>query len=199
MDVSCDDCHDPADLPENPEHKQHAENIDCSACHSEGVVTCYNCHFESEIKFDKKVPYAPFHGWIFLMNFRGKVRAANLMALEYKDKTFITLAPYYAHTINPKGRTCEDCHQNPAVQEYTQKGTIAAVQRETGQPPGCYPDSSRLHESAQVRLRHLRFRLPKPQDGPLEVLRDRPGHLPDALRLSPDGGADEEARREAAD
>jgi predicted CXXCH cytochrome family protein len=122
IDATCEACH--ASLAENPYHTAHLETVDCSACHVQSVVSCYNCHFETEVQLDRKVAYGQFRDWIFLMNRNGKVHAANFQAVKYGDRTFVALAPFYAHTISRKPRECEDCHGSTAVRDYLDDGVI---------------------------------------------------------------------------
>ncbi|MCK5447142.1 MAG: hypothetical protein KAJ43_03320, partial [Gemmatimonadetes bacterium] len=42
-------------------------------------------------------------------------------------KTFIGMAPYYAHTITADGRSCGDCHNNEAVLDWAEDGVIDVV------------------------------------------------------------------------
>lgn len=122
IDATCETCH--ADLAKNPYHDVHAETVDCSSCHVQSVVSCYNCHFETELQLDRKVAYAQFRDWVFLMNRNGKVQAANLQAVMYGDHTFVALAPFYAHTISRNARECLDCHGNAAVRDYLDDGVM---------------------------------------------------------------------------
>jgi hypothetical protein len=122
IDATCEACH--ASLTENPYHVAHLETVDCSACHVQSVVSCYNCHFETEVQLDRKVAYGQFRDWIFLLNRNGKVHAANFQAVKHGDRTFVALAPFYAHTVSSKPRECLDCHGNAAVRDYLDDGVI---------------------------------------------------------------------------
>jgi len=127
MDAKCENCHPTDKLPQNTAHAIHSAKVDCSACHMQSVVTCYNCHFESEINEGKKVPYGQFKNWLFLLNRNGKVYPANFQSVTYQGKSFVAMAPFYAHTITASARKCEDCHNSPAVQQYKQTGKIDVV------------------------------------------------------------------------
>jgi len=127
MDASCETCHPASKLPVNTAHTIHSAKVDCSACHTQSVVTCYNCHFESEVNLGKKVPYGQFKDWMFLMNRNGKVYPANFQSVSYQGKTFIAMAPFYSHTVKKEGRQCDECHNSPAVQQYKQSGKIDVV------------------------------------------------------------------------
>jgi hypothetical protein len=118
IDTRCEDCH--TSIADNSYHTMHSSTVDCSACHIQSVVTCYNCHFETELVLDTKKPYGQFKDWVFLMNYRGKVHAANFQSVvDVDDESILAMAPFYAHTISRNAVTsCNDCHGNPAFQEY---------------------------------------------------------------------------------
>ena len=122
IDAKCESCH--ATLTQNEAHRIHQKNVDCTACHVQSVVSCYNCHFETQVQVDKKVAYGQFRDWVFLVNRNGKVHAANFQSVNYGDHTFVAVAPFYAHTIGKQARSCADCHDNAAVREYAQNGVI---------------------------------------------------------------------------
>ncbi|OGU09784.1 MAG: hypothetical protein A2075_16985 [Geobacteraceae bacterium GWC2_58_44] len=76
--ANCKNCHSVGSLSAVPEHTQHLNNIDCSTCHMQSVVTCYNCHFDNEAITDGSVTHAKFasakfggqgaNSWRFLVN-----------------------------------------------------------------------------------------------------------------------------------
>lgn len=127
MEVACEKCH--PKVKENVSHTIHLNTVHCTACHTQSVVSCYNCHFESEVAGKRKRPYGIFRDWVFLLRREGtnKVFSGTLMSLVYQGKTFYALAPYRAHTIVKEGRKCEECHNSPALQEYLQTGKITLV------------------------------------------------------------------------
>lgn len=127
MDAQCENCHNPDELPSNAEHTMHLNDIHCTACHNQAVVTCYNCHFESELQYGVKLAHKGIANWIFLVNYRGKIHAGNIMAITYNGNSFIAIGPYNAHTISRQGRTCNDCHHAPAVEQYRSEGVITAT------------------------------------------------------------------------
>jgi len=114
--ASCENCHDPEDL-DTRAHKVHKEKLDCTACHVANTTTCLNCHFDKflETKTKKGNFFPPSQDWILLVNYRGKITSGNVQTLVYKDKTFVTYAPYFTHAIQSKARGCTDCHANKAV------------------------------------------------------------------------------------
>ena len=133
---SCDNCHTADGIgPEPPttvtEHAMHLANIDCAACHVQSVVSCDSCHFETQIEQHFKRFYGPppRHGYVYLVNGDdGKVTTASSQSLTYEDKAFITIAPFFAHTVSPNGRHCDDCHGSEKVTEYFEHGTIRAIE-----------------------------------------------------------------------
>ncbi len=124
MDIDCEKCHPADELPTNNEHNMHLDDIHCTACHVQGVVTCYNCHFESEIQHEVKIAHKGIANWVFLVNYEGKVHAGNIMAVTYNNQSFLAIAPYTGHTVTKQGRTCSDCHHSEAVEQYRQNRTI---------------------------------------------------------------------------
>lgn len=128
----CEDCH--TSVAANTYHSVHGATVDCSVCHTQGVPSCYNCHFEAE--FDNpgsKIFYGQFRNWLFLVNAdrpnrEPKVEVANFQALAYDGNTFIGMAPYYSHTISRDAVTgCGDCHGNEAVTEWLATDAIDVV------------------------------------------------------------------------
>jgi len=131
----------------------HATDIDCSTCHMQSVVTCYNCHFDNEAIDDGTVYHGKFasakfggtkasgKAWRFLVNkvlpdgttkvFPGSmqslvadVTASNFPGEDDQGATFVAIAPYYAHAITrTDALTCTECH-----------GTANAVALDAGTP-----------------------------------------------------------------
>lgn len=131
--VSCDDCHtEGGEAPVPPasaSHTLHGGKLDCTACHSQTVVTCFNCHFESIAEAHVKRMYSPVHGYQLLLNRKlanGETRvwAGTFMAVTYRDKSFYALAPFRSHTIVEEGRKCNECHANANLQRYRETGTM---------------------------------------------------------------------------
>jgi predicted CXXCH cytochrome family protein len=117
IDPTCEDCH--STIASNAYHTNHANTVDCTACHTQSVITCYNCHFETEVEKDFKKAYGQFTNWRFLLNRNGKVYTGNFQSVKYGTSTFIGMAPFYAHTIARNAVTgCDDCHGNAAVTDW---------------------------------------------------------------------------------
>ncbi len=123
-------CHDVEDLDANLFHSNHLGNMECGVCHAQTVVTCYNCHFESEVSGDGKIAAGQFTGWKFLVRSKrtDKIALANIQTLTYDNKAFVAIAPFHAHTIARNAVTsCRDCHNNSFVQEYESTGRMTIV------------------------------------------------------------------------
>lgn len=114
MDVRCEKCH--ADLSGCPSNAVHKGKLDCSACHTRNIQSCYNCHFDTKVD-EKKSVSLPLNNMLFLINRSGKVTTANLHTFVYRDKTMIVFAPAFSHTIMKKGRKCGDCHDTPILRD----------------------------------------------------------------------------------
>lgn len=107
-------------------HSTHNSTVECAACHARSQITCYNCHFETEIWSGMrgfKRPIAQFKGFIMLARLTktGKVGIVNYQSIIYQgNKTFNAWGPYYPHTIMSKDstRACTECHNNANMNEY---------------------------------------------------------------------------------
>lgn len=126
IDSKCEQCH--TTVENHLFHSAHQDDMDCAVCHTQSVVTCYNCHFETEIQAKKKVAYSKFRDWNFLVNRNGKIHLANFQSVKHGDATVIGMAPFYAHTISRNAVTaCGDCHSNSAVDKWFRDGAIDVV------------------------------------------------------------------------
>ncbi len=125
--VKCEHCH--RTVEDNPAHNVHKNTVDCLACHTQSIISCYNCHLQSEIQGDVKRPHTLLRDYMLLLRRKGsgKVYTGTIMTLNYNDKTFLAVAPYRAHTIARNARKCEDCHDNAAIREYNQTGSITVT------------------------------------------------------------------------
>ena len=133
MDTACENCH--TDLPSNTAHSIHQASVDCTACHTQSIITCYNCHFESMVQGHQKRFPGPLRDFMLLVRKAdsGKVYSANMQTLVYEGKSFVAIGPYTAHTITAKGRECSECHSNAAVKEYNETGKITVTRWDTEQ------------------------------------------------------------------
>ncbi len=113
MDTQCAACH--SSVTQSLSHSIHGQKLDCKACHERHVVSCTNCHFETILREDKRVAI-PKSGWVFLMNYQGKVTSANMQSFVASGpKTFLMFAPQHSHSIMNEGRTCDQCHATDIV------------------------------------------------------------------------------------
>jgi len=143
-------CH--VTIPSATEHTIHANNIHCTSCHASTNLTCYNCHFESQL-VHKKRAYKQLTNFMILVNRDkdGKVHPATFQSLSYEGNTWIAMGPSVAHTIvdGSQARTCNDCHHSssntvPAIEQYNTTGEMwFATWNESDStltpPSGLYP------------------------------------------------------------
>lgn len=121
MVTRCENCH--AKISEIKSHTVHGAKVDCKACHERQVVSCTNCHFETLFKENKRMAI-PVSGWVFLLNYYGKVTSANMQTFVVdSNKTFLMFAPQHSHSIMAKGRECDECHASRILQQ-VKKGKI---------------------------------------------------------------------------
>ncbi len=128
---ACEGCHAEGEQagapPTNTAHMIHTATVDCSGCHVESVLTCYNCHFDSELAGGPKRAQSKRHGFKMLVQHDGKIHPATFQTLVGEQQSFYVVAPYYAHSITNSPQ-CDDCHGSAAVAEYGDTGQIAVAQ-----------------------------------------------------------------------
>ncbi len=111
----CETCH--PKVAETVSHTVHGGKLDCKACHVRQVVSCTNCHFETLQRTGQRVA-VPVSGWLFLMNYEGKVTSANMQTfVAAGKKTFLMFAPQFSHSVTKAGRPCEACHATDLARE----------------------------------------------------------------------------------
>jgi hypothetical protein len=130
IDARCANCH--TELASNSYHNIHSEAVDCTACHVQSVVTCNNCHIETELETGAKLAYGQFRDWRFLLNRDGKVHTANYQSVIFEDKSIVAFGPFYAHTIAKNAVSCGDCHGNESVEDWFDDGVIDVVTYDAG-------------------------------------------------------------------
>jgi hypothetical protein len=112
--TKCENCH--TTLVGNRYHDWHAAAVDCSVCHMQGMITCYNCHYQSALPEGESQLLKQVTGWIFLVNRGGKVHPANVHSLIYEGKKLLIMAPGYGHSIVRSAVSgCDDCHGNAHI------------------------------------------------------------------------------------
>jgi len=112
--VSCTTCH--SKVKPIKAHAVHREKLDCAACHVSNTIACMNCHFDTFLKTGKRPGnFLPMQTWLLLINYNGKVTSGTAMTIVSNNQKFVVYAPYYTHSIQKKGKACEDCHANAAM------------------------------------------------------------------------------------
>jgi hypothetical protein len=114
FDVRCENCHD--SLSPSLSHKVHKGKLDCTPCHVRDMITCVNCHIETRLNTSKDTS-VPLNNMFFLVNHDGRVKLANFLSYVYGNKTMITLAPAFPHSIKKEGRKCTECHNSRIVKD----------------------------------------------------------------------------------
>jgi hypothetical protein len=132
--ADCASCHPERDLPaKHAEYDPHQGRLHCTACHTASVISCYNCHLESQVQAHVKRANRPLHDFVMLVNREkdGKVHTASFQSLTYEGNAFVAFAPYTAHATTKQGRGCADCHvdqpvggANEAIAQYNETGAI---------------------------------------------------------------------------
>jgi len=123
--ADCEDCH--TSLPAgHSSYDPHNGALHCAACHAQTVISCYNCHFESQVQAHLKRAKQQLHNFVILANRAkdGKVGTMSFQSLTYQGNSWVAFAPFHSHSITNQGRACADCHNNAVVQEYNSTGQI---------------------------------------------------------------------------
>ena len=133
IEVDCEDCHTTGGgtLPDHSGYDPHGGKIHCLSCHAKTVISCYNCHFESQVQTHIKRHKQPIHGFVILANREkdNKVYPMSFQSLTNEGTAFAAFGPFTPHTVMDSGRGCADCHQNfggtiEAIQQYNATGEI---------------------------------------------------------------------------
>ena len=137
IDAKCSNCHTDVSGVGGMYHSAHGSLLDCSTCHMQTVITCYNCHLEGQLDTPpEKRARGKINNWKFLLNRDGKVYPATFQSLEYQDATFLAWGAYYSHTIDRNGvSSCGDCHNNANVQDLAADSTLEVVKWDGVSPP----------------------------------------------------------------
>ncbi|MDD3472337.1 MAG: hypothetical protein PHS86_06110 [Syntrophaceae bacterium] len=130
MDTNCEKCHNA--IKPTDSHTVHEGKLDCKACHLRHVVSCTNCHFDHMVNTGERKAI-PVDGWVFLMNYRGKVSSASMQTfLSLPNKTFLMFAPHMSHSIMKEGRKCDGCHGIPSMIQAQKNKAIKRTRMENG-------------------------------------------------------------------
>jgi len=134
IEVDCEDCHTTAGgtLPDHSAYDPHGGKIHCLSCHGKTVISCYNCHFESQVATPPiKRHKQPIHGFMILANRAkdNKIYPMSFQSLTNAGVAFVAFGPFTSHTVDSVGRGCTDCHANfggsiEAIQQYNATGQI---------------------------------------------------------------------------
>ena len=138
--IECMDCHKKdGEAPEynstSRSHAKHSDDLACNACHVRSTMSCYNCHFETFLETkSRKGTFIPSRDSLLLVNYKGKVTSGIAMSLIHKGKPFVAYAPYFTHSVMKKGRSCEDCHKNEAVEMMKKGQKVPLLSSDGGKP-----------------------------------------------------------------
>jgi hypothetical protein len=95
------------------------------------VVSCTNCHFDTLVEKGKRKAI-PVSGWVFLMNYKGKVSSGSMQTFVTNgNKTFLLFAPHMSHSVMKEGRKCNGCHSTETIKQ-AGKGQIELTWLENG-------------------------------------------------------------------
>ena len=131
MDTQCENCHET--VTESRSHTVHGDKLDCKACHERHVLSCTNCHFDTFLETGSKVAM-PKSGWMFLMNYKGKVCSANMQNYVVNgNSTLQMFAPAHTHSVQREGRDCDECHGNASVMSVQNDGEVNLTWVESGE------------------------------------------------------------------
>lgn len=128
--AACVNCH--TETPEgHAAFDPHEGKLACESCHASTVISCYNCHLESQVEAHNKRAKQPIRDFVILANREetGQVSTASFQSLTYQGDGWVAFGPYVPHTITREGRTCTDCHANmggsvEAIEQYNATGEI---------------------------------------------------------------------------
>lgn len=126
MDVTCEGCH--PDPPHSTSHWIHEGRLHCSACHTQAVLTCFNCHFDYNAATGHigTTASAACTSNVLLLQEEetSLVHAGAMLGLSWNEQTFVLMTPYAGHTIAARGRSCNTCHGNAHVKQYLDDRTV---------------------------------------------------------------------------
>ena len=95
------------------------------------MVSCTNCHFDTLVEKGKRKAI-PVSGWLFLINYKGKVSSGSMQTFVTKgNKTFLLFAPHMSHSVMKPGRKCDGCHATDIMKQAAE-GKIELTRLENG-------------------------------------------------------------------
>lgn len=140
FDAKCENCH--KELTQTESHTVHKGKLDCPTCHVMESTTCYNCHIDSRLAKIKGASIQ-LKNLLFLVNHDGRVKLGNFLSHVYQNKTMITLAPSFGHSIKKDGLKCPACHNTQIVKDIAKDKfklvTWDKKKKEIGSPEGIVP------------------------------------------------------------
>jgi hypothetical protein len=120
------------------------------------VISCYNCHLESQVQAHVKRANRPLVDFVMLVNREkdDKVHTASFQSLTYEGNAFVAFAPYTAHTTTRTGRGCADCHVNePAGETKPATGEGMTATGGSSRPAGATNEAiAQYNESGEIRF-----------------------------------------------
>jgi hypothetical protein len=126
FDTRCENCH--KSISQSTSHKVHKGKLDCTPCHVREMMTCVNCHIDTRLASGKDISIA-LNNMYFLVNHDDRIKLANFLSYVYGNKTMITLAPAFPHSIKKEGRKCPECH-NSQIARYIKNNTFTPLRWE---------------------------------------------------------------------
>ncbi|UCG88708.1 MAG: hypothetical protein JSW71_09295 [Gemmatimonadota bacterium] len=127
IDASCENCH--ASLASNDYHDTHGDLLACAACHMQGLVSCYNCHYQTPMPEGRSELLREVTSWMFLVNRNGKVHPANMQSMVYQGQRLLLISPAYSHTIARNAVSgCGDCHGSAHVQDLADDSVLVVAE-----------------------------------------------------------------------
>jgi len=127
IDARCENCH--TVLASNPYHDIHADGVACATCHIQGLLTCYNCHYQTALPEGQSKTLTQVTSWMFLVNKRGKVHPANMQSMVYDGRRLLLISPAFSHTIARNAVSgCTDCHGSTHVRDLAEDDVLLVAE-----------------------------------------------------------------------
>ena len=127
IDARCETCH--AILTSNDYHEAHGSRVACATCHMQGLVSCYNCHFQTPLPEGQSEVLREVTSWMFLVNRNGKVHPANMQSMIYQGQRLLLISPAYSHTIARNAVSgCGDCHGSRHVRALADDSVLVVAE-----------------------------------------------------------------------